>query len=124
MTKPTTLDGYSDQYTRDCERVLVTLLRGLLMAIFCTWGECDCGFLTTEQRQPDAGSRAARALASTTTATAKVIVARERAVRSRLGRVRQRPGNFANIRWLVGPLWGQPLDSNCTDLLADEVVRD
>ncbi|KWA80293.1 hypothetical protein WL30_31405 [Burkholderia ubonensis] len=29
MTKPTTLDGYSDQYTRDCERVLVTLLRGL-----------------------------------------------------------------------------------------------
>lgn len=29
MAKPTTLDGYSDQYTRDCERVLVTLLRGL-----------------------------------------------------------------------------------------------
>jgi hypothetical protein len=29
MAKPTTLDGYSDQYTLDCERVLVTLLRGL-----------------------------------------------------------------------------------------------
>jgi hypothetical protein len=29
MTKPSTLDGYSDQYTIDCERVLVTLLRGL-----------------------------------------------------------------------------------------------
>ena len=29
MPKPTTLDGYSDQYTVDCERVLVTLLRGL-----------------------------------------------------------------------------------------------
>lgn len=29
MTKPATLDGYSEQYTRDCERVLVTLLRGL-----------------------------------------------------------------------------------------------
>lgn len=29
MVKPTTLDGYSDQYTQDCERVLVTLLRGL-----------------------------------------------------------------------------------------------
>lgn len=29
MAKPATLDGYSDQYTRDCERVLVTLLRGL-----------------------------------------------------------------------------------------------
>lgn len=29
MAKPTTLDGYSDQYTIDCERVLVTLLRGL-----------------------------------------------------------------------------------------------
>jgi hypothetical protein len=29
MTKPTTFDGYSDQYTEDCERVLVTLLRGL-----------------------------------------------------------------------------------------------
>lgn len=29
MTKPATLDGYSDQYTIDCERVLVTLLRGL-----------------------------------------------------------------------------------------------
>lgn len=29
MAKPTTLDGYSDQYTQDCERVLVTLLRGL-----------------------------------------------------------------------------------------------
>lgn len=29
MAKPTTLDGYSDQYTFDCERVLVTLLRGL-----------------------------------------------------------------------------------------------
>ena len=29
MAKPATLDGYSDQYTWDCERVLVTLLRGL-----------------------------------------------------------------------------------------------
>lgn len=29
MAKPATLDGYSDQYTQDCERVLVTLLRGL-----------------------------------------------------------------------------------------------
>ena len=29
MAKPATLDGYSDQYTGDCERVLVTLLRGL-----------------------------------------------------------------------------------------------
>jgi hypothetical protein len=29
MVKPSTLDGYSDQYTLDCERVLLTLLRGL-----------------------------------------------------------------------------------------------
>lgn len=29
MAKPTTRDGYSDRYTQDCERVLVTLLRGL-----------------------------------------------------------------------------------------------
>lgn len=29
MSKPATLDGYGDQYTLDCERVLVTLLRGL-----------------------------------------------------------------------------------------------
>jgi hypothetical protein len=29
MAKPPTLHGYSDQYTVDCERVLVTLLRGL-----------------------------------------------------------------------------------------------
>ncbi|AMN47775.1 hypothetical protein ACG33_11840 [Steroidobacter denitrificans] len=29
MAKPATFDGYTDQYTRDCERVLVTLLRGL-----------------------------------------------------------------------------------------------
>jgi len=29
MIKPATFDGYSDQYTLDCERVLVTLLRGL-----------------------------------------------------------------------------------------------
>ena len=29
MAKPATRDGYSDQYTTDCERVLVTLLRGL-----------------------------------------------------------------------------------------------
>ena len=29
MTKPVTLDGYSDQHTVDCERVLVTLLRRL-----------------------------------------------------------------------------------------------
>ena len=29
MAKPATFDGYSDQYTVECERVLVTLLRGL-----------------------------------------------------------------------------------------------
>jgi len=29
MAKPTTLEGYNDDYTRNCERVLVTLLRGL-----------------------------------------------------------------------------------------------
>ena len=29
MAKPTTSDGYNDRYTQDCERVLVTLLRGL-----------------------------------------------------------------------------------------------
>lgn len=29
MAKPPTLGGYSDQHTLDCERVLVTLLRGL-----------------------------------------------------------------------------------------------
>lgn len=29
MAKPATLDGYGDHYTVDCERVLVTLLRGL-----------------------------------------------------------------------------------------------
>ena len=29
MVKPATRDGYSDQYTVDCERLLVTLLRGL-----------------------------------------------------------------------------------------------
>jgi hypothetical protein len=29
MAKPATFDGYGDQYTLDCERVLVTLLRGL-----------------------------------------------------------------------------------------------
>lgn len=29
MAKPATFDGYSTQHTRDCERVLVTLLRGL-----------------------------------------------------------------------------------------------
>ena len=29
MAKPTTMYGYSDQYAFDCERVLVTLLRGL-----------------------------------------------------------------------------------------------
>ena len=29
MAKPATLDGYTDAYTLDCERVLVTLLRGL-----------------------------------------------------------------------------------------------
>lgn len=29
MGKPQTLQGYTDAYTRDCERVLVTLLRGL-----------------------------------------------------------------------------------------------
>src|SRR3990170_6041353 len=29
MAKPATFDGYSDEYTKDCERVLVTLLRGL-----------------------------------------------------------------------------------------------
>ena len=29
MAKPATFDGYTDQYTVDCERILVTLLRGL-----------------------------------------------------------------------------------------------
>lgn len=29
MLKPTTVDGYNDRYTYDCERVLVSLLRGL-----------------------------------------------------------------------------------------------
>ena len=29
MAKPATLDGYGDEYTLDCKRVLVTLLRGL-----------------------------------------------------------------------------------------------
>lgn len=29
MAKPATLDGYTDEHTLDCERVLVTLLRGL-----------------------------------------------------------------------------------------------
>jgi hypothetical protein len=29
MAKPVTLDGYTDEHTLDCERVLVTLLRGL-----------------------------------------------------------------------------------------------
>ena len=29
MAKPATFDGYSDDYTEECERVLVTLLRGL-----------------------------------------------------------------------------------------------
>jgi hypothetical protein len=29
MAKPATLDGYTDKYTEDCERVLITLLRGL-----------------------------------------------------------------------------------------------
>ncbi len=29
MAKPAAFDGYSDEYTKDCERVLVTLLRGL-----------------------------------------------------------------------------------------------
>ena len=29
MAKPATFDGYSDRYTADCERVLVTPLRGL-----------------------------------------------------------------------------------------------
>jgi hypothetical protein len=29
MAKPATFDGYSDEYTLDCERLLVTLLRGL-----------------------------------------------------------------------------------------------
>lgn len=29
MAKPATFDGYSDEYTVECERVLVTLLRGL-----------------------------------------------------------------------------------------------
>ena len=29
MAKPATLQGYTSEYTLDCERVLVTLLRGL-----------------------------------------------------------------------------------------------
>ena len=29
MAKPATCEGYTEEYTADCERVLVTLLRGL-----------------------------------------------------------------------------------------------
>lgn len=29
MAKPATREGYTEEYTTDCERVLVTLLRGL-----------------------------------------------------------------------------------------------
>jgi hypothetical protein len=29
MTKPTTADGYENKVTENCERVLVTLIRGL-----------------------------------------------------------------------------------------------
>ena len=29
MAKPATREGYTEEYTADCERVLVTLLRGL-----------------------------------------------------------------------------------------------
>ena len=29
MVKPATFEGYTDEYTVDCERVLATLLRGL-----------------------------------------------------------------------------------------------
>jgi hypothetical protein len=29
MAKPATREGYKEEYTADCERVLVTLLRGL-----------------------------------------------------------------------------------------------
>jgi len=29
MSKPPTRDGYSNEHTIDCERLLVTLLRGL-----------------------------------------------------------------------------------------------
>lgn len=29
MPKPKTFEGYGEEYTLDCERVLVTLLRGL-----------------------------------------------------------------------------------------------
>ena len=44
MAKPPTITGYSDAYTVDCERVLVTLLRGL-----GPWKESIClvGGLTT-----------------------------------------------------------------------------
>lgn len=29
MSKPATIEGYNDEHTSDCERVLVTLFRGL-----------------------------------------------------------------------------------------------
>ena len=43
MVKPATFDGYSDQHTVACERVLVTLLRGL-----GPWNESV--FLVVERR--------------------------------------------------------------------------
>lgn len=58
MAKPATLDGHSDQYTLDCERVLVTLLRGL-----GPWKDSVClvGGLTprylVKARPPVAGGR-------------------------------------------------------------------
>lgn len=50
MAKPTTRAGYSDQYTLDCERVLVTLLRGL-----GPWKNSVClvGGLTPRYLVPD-----------------------------------------------------------------------
>ena len=39
MAKPATYDGYSDRYTVECERVLVTLLRGNPQSLIATVAE-------------------------------------------------------------------------------------
>ena len=56
MAKPATLDGYSDQHTVDCERVLVTLLHALAdrhgrrgLATLCLGGG-DAVALAVERR--------------------------------------------------------------------------
>lgn len=57
MIKPGTLGGYSDRYTLDCERVLVTLLRGLgpwkesvyLVGANTVWQGSRCKIITKKQ---------------------------------------------------------------------------